>query len=129
MLAVSALAALGVLSTISEYIYGPDQSESRVIVGNVLMGMISSILDNIPLTAIAINILEVTDTNLWVLLAISVGTGGSLLAIGSAAGVVAMGILKDLTFKKYFDIAFIPALVSYFAGISVWWLQTIFFFS
>jgi Na+/H+ antiporter NhaD/arsenite permease-like protein len=129
LLAVSALEALGILSSISEYIYGAAQTDSRVITGNILMGMISSILDNIPLTAIAINILEVTDTNLWVLLAISVGTGGSLLAIGSAAGVVAMGILKDLTFKKYFDIAFIPALVGYFAGISVWWIQTVLFFS
>ena len=129
LLAVSALEALGILSSISEYIYGAAQTDSRVITGNILMGMISSILDNIPLTAIAINILEVTDTNLWVLLAISVGTGGSLLAIGSAAGVVAMGILKDLTFKKYFDIAFIPALVAYFAGISVWWIQTVLFFS
>lgn len=129
LLAVSALEALGVLSTLSEYIYGAAQTDTRVITGNIIMGMISSILDNIPLTAIAINILEVTNTNLWVLLAISVGTGGSLLAIGSAAGVVAMGILKDLTFKKYFDIAFIPALVSYFVGISVWWIQTVLFFS
>ena len=129
LLAVSALEALGVLSAISGFIYGAEQTESAVIIGNVLMGMISAVLDNIPLTAIAINILEVTDTNLWVLLAISVGTGGSLLAIGSAAGVVAMGILKDLTFKKYFDIAFIPALAGYFAGIAVWWIQTQIFFS
>jgi len=128
LLAVSALEALGVLSAISGFIYGSEQTEQAVIIGNILMGMISSILDNIPLTAIAINILEVQDTNLWVLLAISVGTGGSLLAIGSAAGVVAMGILKDLTFKKYFDIAFIPALAGYFAGIAVWWVQTQIFF-
>lgn len=128
LLAVSALEALGVLDVISTYIYGPTQETSRVIIGNVVMGMISSILDNIPLTAIAINILEVTETNLWVLLAICVGTGGSLLSIGSAAGVVAMGILKDLSFKKYFQIAFIPALLSYFVGIAVWWIQTQLFF-
>ena len=128
LLAVSALEALGVLSAISNFIYGEVQSTTSVIIGNVLMGMISAVLDNIPLTAIAINILEVTDTNLWVLLAISVGTGGSLLAIGSAAGVVAMGILRELTFKKYFDIAFVPALLGYFAGIFVWWIQTTLFF-
>ncbi len=128
LLAVSALEALGVLSAISGYIYGAEQATERVIIGNVLMGMISSILDNIPLTAIAINILEVADTNLWVLLAICVGTGGSLLSIGSAAGVVAMGIIKELTFKKYFQIAFIPALASYFVGIAVWWAQTQLFF-
>jgi len=117
-----------VLDVISGFIYGPTQETSRVIIGNVAMGMISSILDNIPLTAIAINILDVTETNLWVLLAICVGTGGSLLSIGSAAGVVAMGILKDLSFKKYFQIAFIPALISYAVGISVWWIQTAIFF-
>ncbi len=128
LLAVSALEALGVLGAISGYIYGADQETSRVIIGNVVMGMISSILDNIPLTAIAINILEAGDTNLWVLLAICVGTGGSLLSIGSAAGVVAMGIIKELTFKKYFQIAFIPALISYFVGITVWWIQTTLFF-
>jgi len=128
LLAVSALEALGVLNVISDFIYGPAQESSRVIIGNIAMGMISSILDNIPLTAIAINILDVTETNLWVLLAICVGTGGSLLSIGSAAGVVAMGILKDLSFKKYFQIAFIPALISYFVGIAVWWIQTSLFF-
>ena len=85
--------------------------------------MVSSILDNIPLTAITIDILETTNTQLWVLLAICVGTGGSLLSIGSAAGVVAMGLIKDLTFKKYFEIAFTPALVSFLAGVMAWYMQ------
>lgn len=128
LLAVSALGALGVLDTISQFVYGPGQETTRVIIGNVAMGVISSLLDNIPLTAIAIDILQITDTNLWVLLAICVGTGGSLLSIGSAAGVVAMGILKDLTFKKYFQIGFVPALISFSVGIAVWWIQTAIFF-
>jgi Na+/H+ antiporter NhaD/arsenite permease-like protein len=91
--------------------------------GNVILGAISSILDNIPLTAITIDILEPTNTHLWVLLAICVGTGGSLLSIGSAAGVVAMGLVKDLTFKKYFEIAFFPALVSFLVGVLFWYGQ------
>jgi len=123
LLAVSALSTLGVLDSVSEYVYGADQQVERVIVGNVVIGMISSILDNIPLTAITIDILETTDAALWVLLAICVGTGGSLLAIGSAAGVVAMGLVKELTFKKYFQIAFFPALVSFLAGVAVWYVQ------
>jgi len=128
LLAVSALSTLGVLDTVSEYVYGADQPTERVIVGNVVIGMVSSILDNIPLTAITIDILETTDAALWVLLAICVGTGGSLLAIGSAAGVVAMGLVKELTFKKYFQIAFIPALVSFLTGVVVWLVQWQIFF-
>lgn len=41
----------------------------------------------------------------------------------SAAGVVAMGMVKELTFEKYFKIGFVPALVSYIACLGVWWLQ------
>ncbi len=89
--------------------------------------MISSILDNIPLTAIAIKTLTTNDPHLWVLLAISVGTGGSLLAIGSAAGVVATGMVSELSFKEYFKIGFVPALVSFSLGIATWYgIWTIF---
>jgi Na+/H+ antiporter NhaD/arsenite permease-like protein len=123
LLAVSALSALGVLDVLSGLIYGADQETSRVILGNVVLGMLSALLDNIPLTAITIDILEVADTSLWVLLAICVGTGGSLLSIGSAAGVVAMGLVKELTFQKYFQIAFMPALLSFVTGIAVWLVQ------
>lgn len=123
LLAVSALSTLGVLDTVSTYVYGAEQETNRVIIGNVVIGAVSSVLDNIPLTAITIDILETTDTALWVLLAICVGTGGSLLSIGSAAGVVAMGLIKELTFKKYIQIAFIPALVSFLTGVIVWVIQ------
>lgn len=123
LLAVSALSAIGVLEIVSGFIYGEDLTTERVIIGNVALGMISSILDNIPLTAIAIDVLETTNTHLWILLALCVGTGGSLLAIGSAAGVVAMGLVKELTFKKYFEIAFIPALVSFLVGVAFWYFQ------
>ncbi len=123
LLAVAAMSTLGILETVSHYIYGADQDVTRIIGGNVAIGMISAILDNIPLTAIAIDILQTSDVKLWVLLAISVGTGGSLLSIGSAAGVVAMGLVEGLTFKKYFEIAFIPALVSFLTGIGFWLLE------
>jgi Na+/H+ antiporter NhaD/arsenite permease-like protein len=123
LLAVSALSALGILETASAYIYGPDQETSRVIIGNIAIGAISAVLDNIPLTAISIDILETTDTALWVLLAICVGAGGSLLSIGSAAGVVAMGLVRELTFKRYLQVAFVPALLSFLSGIAMWLLQ------
>jgi Na+/H+ antiporter NhaD/arsenite permease-like protein len=57
------------------------------------------------------------------LIAIAVGTGGSLLVIGSAAGVVAMGMVKDLTFKRYIETATLPAAVGYVAAIAVWYVQ------
>jgi Na+/H+ antiporter NhaD/arsenite permease-like protein len=123
LLAVSALSALGVLDYISQFIYGSVQTTPSIIWGNILIGLISALLDNIPLTAIAIDILHTTNTSLWVLLSLTVGTGGSLLPIGSAAGVVAMGMLKELTFKEYVRIGFVPALVSFFVGVGVWGLQ------
>jgi len=120
LLAVSALSSLGILEYISQFVFGYPQTTASIISGTIVIGMVSSVLDNIPLTAIAIEILQTTDTSLWVLLALSVGTGGSLLAIGSAAGVIAMGMIKELSFKEYFKIGFVPALVSFLVGICVW---------
>lgn len=123
LLSVSALNALGVLEKISVFILGEHQEFSRVIIGNVVLGLLSSIVDNVPLTALAIDIIKVSDPHLWVLLALTVGTGGSFLIIGSVAGVVAMGIIKELTFEKYMRIASIPALLGYITAVGVWLLQ------
>lgn len=123
LLAVSALHSLGILEILAEIIYGHAPTLQTLIAGNISLGFMSAILDNVPLTAIAIQILETSDTGLWALLAIAVGTGGSLLVIGSAAGVVAMGMLKELNFGNYFKIAFIPALAGYVAAMAVWGLQ------
>ncbi len=127
LLAVSALNALGVLELMAQYIYGDSPGDMAFIAGNVLLGVISSILDNVPLTAMAIKMLDTTDANLWILLALTVGTGGSLLVIGSAAGVVAMGMVKELTFGRYFTIAFVPGLAGFAAAVAVWYLQYMLF--
>jgi len=123
LFAVGALGFLGILDQISAALFGPDPAISRLITGSVLLGIFSAIVDNIPLTAAAIDILQTTDFRLWVLLAICVGTGGSMLVIGSAAGVVAMGMVKELSFKQFIRIATIPAAAGYVAGILVWCLQ------
>lgn len=123
LFAVGALGFLGVLDFISASLFGEDPAMSRLIAGSVLLGAFSAILDNIPLTAAAIDILQTTDPHLWILLAICVGTGGSMLVIGSAAGVVAMGMVKELSFTKYLKIAAIPAALGYIAGIVVWYIQ------
>ena len=123
LFAVGALGFLGILGNISASLFGSDPELWRLIGGSVLMGIFSAIVDNIPLTAAALDILQTTDPRIWVLLALCVGTGGSMLVIGSAAGVVAMGMVKDLSFKQYLKIATVPAVVGYFAGILVWTLQ------
>lgn len=127
LFAVGALAFLGILDQISGLLFGVNPADSRLIAGSVLLGAFSSILDNIPLTAAAIDILQTTDFRIWVLLAICVGTGGSMLVIGSAAGVVAMGMVKELSFKKYLHIAALPAAIGYVAGVAVWYLQYLLF--
>lgn len=127
LFAVGALGFLGVLDQISHALFGPDPAASRLIAGSILLGVFSAILDNIPLTAAALDILQTTDFRLWVLLAICVGTGGSMLVIGSAAGVVAMGMVKELSFKQFLQIATIPAALGYVAGIVVWYLQYLLF--
>lgn len=119
LLSVAAIDALGVLDHISTLIYGA-QTTGSVIVGNTILGMISGLFDNIPLTAMAISILHTADTALWVLLAIAVGTGGSFFLVGSASGVVAAGMLPKLTFGKYLKIGFVPVLVGFVAAIAAW---------
>lgn len=127
LFAVGALGHLGVLDDISNSLFGQESAAWRLIAGNVLLGAFSSIVDNIPLTAAAIHILNTTDPMIWVLLALCVGTGGSLLVIGSAAGVVAMGMVSELTFKNYFKYATFPALAGYLAAMAVWGAQYLIF--
>lgn len=123
LLAVSALGSMGILESISQMLYGEEFSPIRGVAGNVGLGFLSAILDNVPLTAIAIDILHTSDPAIWVLLALTVGMGGSLLIIGSAAGVIAMGMVKEINFVNYLKIATIPALFGYLASIAVWAIQ------
>lgn len=118
---------MGILEQVSNSLFGDNPDPARLIAGSIFLGAFSAIVDNIPLTAAALEILHTTDFRLWVLLAICVGTGGSMLVIGSAAEVVAMGMVKDLSFKQFMAIATIPAAVGYVAAITVWYLQYLFF--
>ncbi|MFN3188187.1 MAG: sodium:proton antiporter NhaD [Candidatus Paceibacteria bacterium] len=127
LFAVGSLGFLGILDMISNTLFGDDPAFSRLVAGSVVLGAISAIFDNIPLTAAAIDILQTNDFHIWVLLAICVGTGGSMLVIGSAAGVVAMGMIKELSFKDYLKIAALPAAVGYVSAILVWYVQYIIF--
>ena len=106
--------------------------------------MLSSIVDNVPLVAACMNMypvandamiaasadpaytaLFVEDGLFWHLLTFCAGVGGSLLIIGSAAGVVAMGIEK-IPFMWYVKRITLIALAGYVAGIACIWLMTLF---
>lgn len=123
LLAIGALRHLGVLEQISQKVFTEAPSITRIVQGNIAFGGLSAIFDNIPLTAAAIDIVKTTIPSLWILLALMVGFGGSLLLIGSAAGIIAMTIIKELTFTAYLKIASLPALVAFIFGVFVWFIQ------
>jgi len=120
LLAVGAIAHMGILDYLGGHLFG-DGSINRLIAGSVALGGVSSILDNVPLVAAALKIFPETKDIIWILLALTAGTGGSLLVIGSAAGVAAMGQVKELNFSYYFKTATVPALAGYIAGVIVWY--------
>ncbi len=98
LLAVSCLQSAGILNSMAEYL---DNKIGNIYVINVIIGLLSSIVDNVPLVAAAIGMYPVEsfgvfaqDGVFWEFLAYCAGTGGSVLIIGSAAGVAVMGILK-----------------------------------
>lgn len=87
-----------------------------------LLGVASAIIDNVPLVAASIGMFtEPTDASIWHFIAYAAGTGGSMLIIGSAAGVVAMGMEK-ISFFWYLKRISILAAIGYFAGIGVFLL-------
>jgi Na+/H+ antiporter NhaD/arsenite permease-like protein len=121
LLAVGALSHVGLLKELNNIIFGETFDAVRIIIGNTILGGVSSVLDNVPLVAAAIKMFssEVTPA-LWVLLAVTAGTGGSMLVIGSAAGVAAMGQVKELNFGYYLKKATIPALLGYLGAVFAW---------
>ena len=123
LLVVSALQANGVLARFSDRLLGEDPSSGRIVLGAVVLGYASAIVDNVPLTALAMNVLTTANGWHWTLLAYTVGTGGSHLILGSVAGVIAMGKIEGLTTAAYVRIAFVPVFLAYLAGLAVWLLE------
>lgn len=128
LLAVGALHALGLLDVFTHSLLGDAPTPFRLFSAFTGLGLGSAIIDNVPLTAAVINSLEGISTTWWVLLALMVGTGGSLLVIGSAAGVVAMGMVEKMTFGRYLRLATLPALAGFVAGGIIWIGQYMFLF-
>ena len=89
---------------------------------NVILGVISGILDNVPVEAAALMSNPKLSLDQWALNALMVGIGGSLTVIGSAAGVMVMSIDKSYTFGTH--LKYLPAiLVNFFGSLAVWYLQ------
>ncbi len=120
LLAVGSLGKTGTLQKLAEELNASVGSH-EVVAG--IIGLVSAVVDNVPLVAAGIEMYELpTNNRFWMLLAYCAGTGGSCLIIGSAAGVAAMGI-EHINFVWYLRKIAPWALLGYFAGIAVFLLQ------
>jgi Na+/H+ antiporter NhaD/arsenite permease-like protein len=123
LLSVAALQSTGILSSIASSM---DKNIGDIRLITIFIGFLSSIVDNVPLVAAAQGMYSLeqypTDHYFWEFLAYCAGTGGSILVIGSAAGVAAMGIEK-IEFIWYLKRISLLAILGYLAGAGVYLLQ------
>lgn len=116
LLAISALESTGQLHALASAM---DRHIGNVNVITMSIGLSSSVVDNVPLVAAAQGMYSLTtfpvDHHFWLFLAYCAGTGGSILIIGSAAGIAVMGIQR-ITFGWYVRHMSPPALLGYLAG-------------
>jgi len=113
LMAVGALESLGILFNFANWINEVIPNSDLVI---ILLGHLSALIDNVPLVAASIGMFpNPIDDPLWHGIAFSAGTGGSMLIIGSAAGVVAMGMEK-IDFFWYLKKIAILAMFGFWAG-------------
>ena len=120
LLAVAALQSGGHLLQLATTL---DNSFDSIYVVNTLIGALSAVIDNVPMVAGAMGMYSLetypVDHAFWELLAYCAGTGGSILIIGSAAGVAIMGIFK-IDFIWYLKKISLLAILGYLAGIGVY---------
>ena len=98
MMCVGALGMIGYLAVLSKFLY----LEMGATTANVLIGLLSAILDNIPLMFAVLTMQPDMSLGQWLLITLTAGVGGSLLSIGSAAGVALMGQARGVyTFSRH----------------------------
>jgi len=123
LLAVSALQSTGILSSLASSL---DRSIGNIAIITIIIGFLSAIVDNVPLVAAAQGMYSLeqypTDHFFWEFLAYCSGTGGSILIIGSAAGVAAMG-MERIQFGWYLKKIAWLAILGYLAGAGIFLLQ------
>ena len=121
LLSVHGLQTIGTLDNVANYLRSTFNGDIFII--NFIIGLLSAIVDNVPLVAGAIEMYpkEIMDSSFWEFLAYCAGTGGSVLIIGSAAGVAIMGILKIDFFWYLRRITFL-AFIGYVSGAFTYWV-------
>ena len=133
LMAVAVLQEVGVLTALGQGLNDTFQGNHYLVTG--IIGVLSSIVDNVPLVAGCMGMYPVeaagdmaVDGIFWQLLAYCAGVGGSILIIGSAAGVVVMG-LEKITFGWYLKKITWVVFVGYIAGILSYWVIRTFVFA
>lgn len=133
LMAVSCLAEIGALTALGKGLNVAFNGNHFAVTG--IIGVLSSIIDNVPLVAGCMGMYPVAPTGdfavdgiFWQLLAYCAGVGGSMLIIGSAAGVVVMG-LEKITFGWYMKHVSWIAFAGYLAGILCYWVMRTFIFT
>jgi Na+/H+ antiporter NhaD/arsenite permease-like protein len=126
LLAVGALQVTGQLAALATWL---DQAVPDRNVAVLMIGLLSAVIDNVPMVAGALEMYSIeqypdlgTDASFWHFLAYCAGTGGSILIIGSAAGVAVMGI-ERVEFFWYLKRISLLALIGYAAGAAVFLLM------
>lgn len=133
LMAVAVLQSTGILAAAANWL---DAKVHNVYIINIILGVLSSIVDNVPLVAAAMGMYPVepatavgyaanfmVDGTFWEFLSYCAGVGGSILIIGSAAGVIAMG-LEKIPFGWYLRKFSLLALIGYLAGAGTYILET-----
>ncbi len=122
LLCVASLETAGILTTLATWLDAALRSQALIA---LVIGFLSAVIDNVPLVAATMGMYSLdrfaTDHTFWHMIAYTAGTGGSILIIGSAAGVAMMGIEK-VDFIRYLRRASLPALLGYLAGMGVYLL-------
>ena len=123
LLAVASLEHAHILTSVAQWL---NDVVGRLDVTVILIGLVSAVVDNVPLVAASMGMYSLaqypTDSFLWEFMAYCAGTGGSILIIGSAAGVAAMG-LEKIDFLWYAKKISLLALTGYFGGAIFYILQ------
>ena len=138
LMSVAGLQTAGILGSVANFLDTEIHNEFAI---TTIVGILSSIVDNVPLVAGCMGMYPIADADMiaacadpaymqsfsqdglfWLLLTYCAGVGGSILIIGSAAGVIAMG-LEKIDFAWYFKNVTLLALLGYLAGVAVIYLE------
>jgi len=114
IMCVGGLGFIGYLEQLSQYAY----MELGATIANILVGIASAIVDNIPVMVAVLQMNPEMDVSQWLLVTLTAGVGGSLLSIGSAAGVALMGQARG-QYTFFSHLKWTPAIALGFA-LSIW---------